>query len=724
MRLIPVEEAVTADLSEVPAENRGAIAALARRAAPLTAPELIISQHYPVYVPPRADGQIRLAMLFWEESLLPAETVATLEAGFDGVAAPTRFVARALQDSGLRLPVRVIDHAPDLASFRALVHKRRPRGPGAPLTFLHVSSCFPRKGADVLLRAWAASFTGADPVRLLIKSFPNPHNTIAADLDRLRAAHPDLAPVTLIDQDLDEAAMLDLYARSDVMVLPSRGEGYNLPAAEALAAGLRLIVTGAGGHMDFCRPDDPRIRLLAYRHAASASHLATPHSLWFEPDPDDLSDALREALAAPALPSIPEAAPSHAPDNLARFAIDLLQQPRREPLRVAWVSSWNQKCGVGEYSRLMLDALEPNALECGAEVAVTVLCDDRTPDYPAQPGQFQHIPCWLIGKEMVNLLRAIARIDAEAVVVQHQPGLIGWPYLTCLIDGIIAQGRVLTVTLHNTRDLLDQPPLQRAALLQALARADRVIVHTLADLDRLIALGLGIGLELAQNVTLFPHGLQAPLPVRPIRALDATDAPVLGCYGFFLPGKGIDTLIQAAVLLRPQWPGLTLRLVNAAYGGADSDAELARARVLAAPLGGSVQFHTEFLPHDRSLALLADCDLIVLPHRPSKEASSAALRTAMAASVPVAVSRIALFDEAEDAVLRVDAGTPETLARELDALLRDLPQRRHVQRNAANWMRARAWGPIVRRLTGMLAGLVRSRAQPAREPRPDQRSMH
>jgi FkbM family methyltransferase len=695
VRLIPVEGVVTTDLSEVPAESRRAIALLAQRPAPLSAPELIVSQHYPVHVPPRVEGQIRLALLFWEESLLPAETIATLEAGFDGVVAPTGFVARALQDSGLRLPVRVI--APPPLSGRS-----PRRAPHEPLSFLHVSSCFPRKGVDILLRAWAAAFTASDPVRLLIKSFANPHNSVADDLADLHRSHPDLAPVTLIEQDLDAAALAGLYARSDVMVLPSRGEGYNLPAAEALAAGLRLIVTGAGGHMDFCRPDDPRIRLLRYRHGVSASHLATPSSLWFEPDPDDLAAALREALERPGPVQAPAPEPQLAPraDALARFGLDLLLRPPDGQIRIAWVSSWHQRCGVAEYSRLMLDALEPDPA-----VSITVLCDHRTPSYAPLPGWLPHIPCWNAGSDCVDeLLHAIARSDAHAVAVQHQPGLVAWRGLVRLIDGVLAQGRVLTVTLHNSRDLLDQPPDDREALLAALARADRIVVHTVADLDRLAGLGL------TQRVALFPQGVPAPLPPPAPRELDRADAPIIGCYGFFLPGKGIDTLIEAACRLRERWPGLQLRLVNAAYGGADSDAEIARARSLAEPLREQVQFHIDFLPHDRSLALLTGCDVIVLPYRPSKEASSAALRTALTASVPVAVSSIALFDEADDAVLRVDADNAEALARDIDAMLCDVALRRRLQRSAAEWMGARAWPPIVRRFTGMLVGLANTRA--------------
>ncbi len=700
VRLIPVEGVVTADLSEVPPEERDAIAGLAGRAAPLSAPELIVSQHYPVHVPRRVPGQIRLALLFWEESLLPASTIATLEDGFDGIVAPTRFVARVLQDSGLRLPVRVIAHTPPLAAFAAV---RRERTPGGPLTFLHVSSCFPRKGADVLLRAWAAAFAAGDAVRLLIKSFPNPHNTIADDLAALRGAHPDLAPVTLIDRDLDAPAMAALYAQADVMVLPSRGEGYNLPAAEALAAGLRLIVTGAGGHMDFCRAGDPRIRLLRYRHAASASHLATPHSLWLEPDAEDLASAMREAVAGPAparaaAPCADEGSAPNRAEALAGFGLDLLLRPPPPPVRIAWISSWSQRCGVAEYSRLLLGSCADDR-----DTSITVLCDHRTPAYPPLPGELPHLPCWQAGGACINeLLAALSRSDPHAVMVQHQPGLISWRSLLALIDGVVGLDRVLTVTLHNTRDLLDQPRELRHALLAALSRADRVIVHTLADLDRLTGLGLF-------EVALFPQGVPAPLPMRPTRPLGRADAPVIGSTGFFLPGKGIDTLIEACVRLRERWPGLQLRLVNAEYGAAASADEIANARRLAAPMRAAVQFHTAFLPQADGLALLAGCDLIVLPYKPSKEGSSAALRTALTASVPVAVSRVALFDEAEPAVLRVDADSPDSLADALDAVLRDHERRQRAQRDAARWMADRAWPPIAARLIGLLAGLARSR---------------
>ena len=75
------------------------------------------------------------------------------------------------------------------------------------------------------------------------------------------------------------------------------------------------------------------------------------------------------------------------------------------------------------------------------------------------------------------------------VVVQHQPGLIPWITLArWLVDA--AAARPVVVTLHNTRDLTDLEETQQAEVSAALARAARVVVHSLVDLRVLKRSGL------------------------------------------------------------------------------------------------------------------------------------------------------------------------------------------------------------------------------------------
>ena len=703
VRLAPVEGLPTSDIPDVPPQQRAPIAGLVARPRHDSGPEVVISQHYPVHVPEQA-GDALFAMFFWEESRVPAETVALLNRSFRGVLAPTRFVAKVLVDSGVRVPVRLMSYLPELERFAALA--QRPRQTTPTFTFLHVSSCFPRKGVDVLLAAWARAFRAADPVRLVIKGFPNPHNDVAEQLAAARAADPGMAEIAFINRDFDDAALLALYADASAMVLPTRGEGFNIPAAEALAAGIPLIVTGHGGHMDFC--DAGNARLIRWRHAPSGSHLATPHSVWAEPDPEDLAAALREVVADPAaaaarvaagLATAVQMAAGNPAAQLDAAALDVILAPPAKPARIAWISTWNVRCGIAEYSRHILDNL-PTDENLPAPV---VLSDERTLPEPDGDQGRPARPAWNLDHDssFEALAQEIGRADPDVVAVQHQPGLFTWDRLARLLSLPALQGRAVSATLHNTRHLLDIDDPERAAAVTALAGAARVVVHTLADLDLLRDLGL------AGNTVLMPHGAPPARPPGRLRMLAPNDAPIVGCYGFFLPGKGILELIAALPLLRARWPHARLRLVNAGYGSPESAAEIAACRAAAETLGAAVEWHTSFLPHEASLDLLAGCDLVALPYQASREASSAALRSALTVGVPVMVSPIPLFDEAGDAVARFDGTDPASIADGVDRMLADHARRQALQDAARAWLAAHAWPEVAARFHLMLQGLAR-----------------
>lgn len=718
VRIVPVEGTVTDDLSGVPPEDRPVVATLTARPAFDTGPHVVISQHYPVHAPPDA-GDAALALFFWEESVIPMETVRGLNRNFRGVLAPSSFVAKTLIDSGVSVPVHRIAQSPDLAEFRLLGEERRTRRhPGATgtMTFLHVSSCLPRKGVDILLTAFVATFRRTDAVRLVIKGYPNPHNDVPAMLADILARDPDAPEIVLINRDLDRAAFLDLYRQADVMVLPTRGEGFNLPAAEAMAARIPLIVTAYGGQSDFCDPQTAR--LLSSRFAPSVSHLATGDSLWVEPSMDDLVAALGEAASARTEPAATQMARRVAAaaaridatmndtalvDSIARAATRVLLTPPSQPVRIAWITTWNVRCGVAEYSRHLISSW-PGGTETDD---IVVLADDRTA--PDEAGTCRVRIAWKLGaQDNVRMLSTIvAQEDPAVVVIQHQPGLLPWPALARLLRAEALAGRTLVVTLHNTLHLSEIEPDARSDVAEALQTAARLIVHTIADLEQLKALGL------SANVVMLPHGVPAMERLEgglKARALPPDSAPVLGCYGFFLPGKGISQLIEAAAELRGIWPKLRLRLVNASYGTAESEAEIQRCRraVEAAGLSKSVDWHTTFLPEDESRALLAGCDLVVLPYQASKEASSAALRSVLAAGVPVAVTPLAVFDDAADAVARMSGTEPASIAATARSLLQNPERREALLASAERWSSDRVWPLVAERMSGVLRALAKN----------------
>jgi glycosyltransferase involved in cell wall biosynthesis len=381
-------------------------------------------------------------------------------------------------------------------------------------------------------------------------------------------------------------------------------------------------------------------------------------------------------------------------------ALDVLLTPPPPLLRVAWITSWEVRCGVAEYGRQLLQAI-PELPKVASHVLLT---DERWQDDARPPDALAHAvhACWRIGDpaSLPALEATISAEDPHAVVIQHQPGLMLWDTLAALLDGVALRGRTTVVTLHNTQHLLEQDEPARAGVGAALARADRVFVHTLADLERLRTLGLDV------NVAVIPHGVKAHAPVL---ASGPTASPIIGCYGFFLPGKGIGELIRALAILRRTVPDARLRLVNAEYGTPESAAEIALCRAVAEEVGvtAAIEWHTAFLPAEEALALLAGCTVVALPTQTSKESSSASVRDALAAGPTVMVTPLHIYDDVGDTVVRAGGTDPASLAATLAAILGGTA--RPTREAARTWIAARSWDVVAARFWGTLIGLSATR---------------
>ena len=94
---------------------------------------------------------------------------------------------------------------------------------------------------------------------------------------------------TIQEGALSRAEMRDLYASSDVMVLPTRGEGWGLPIVEAMAMELPVIVTNFSGPTEYLT--DSNSYPIGYSMVERHSHM------YAEPDFDQLVSTLRHVFA-------------------------------------------------------------------------------------------------------------------------------------------------------------------------------------------------------------------------------------------------------------------------------------------------------------------------------------------------------------------------------------------------------------------------------------------
>jgi glycosyltransferase involved in cell wall biosynthesis len=115
----------------------------------------------------------------------------------------------------------------------------------SPFTFYAQAHLSPRKGFDVLIRAFARRFRGAEAIRLVIGG----GGEIRGDLERLAASTGVGSQVTFLGAIPRDAIRNAMWA-ANCFVLPSYAENFGVVLIEALSTGLPVISTRCGGPED------------------------------------------------------------------------------------------------------------------------------------------------------------------------------------------------------------------------------------------------------------------------------------------------------------------------------------------------------------------------------------------------------------------------------------------------------------------------------------------
>jgi hypothetical protein len=149
---------------------------------------------------------------------------------------PSAFCLDSLLASGCDRPVKIMPLGIDLESYFVDDAKVE----SDVFTFGFAGAASTRKGFDILLRAFQDEFRADEPVRLAIRSSSILSSTLPADV-RIKA---DMGAVSI-------EAMRQFYQCVDLLVLPTRGEGFALTPLEAMACGTCAAVTAWGGSLDY-----------------------------------------------------------------------------------------------------------------------------------------------------------------------------------------------------------------------------------------------------------------------------------------------------------------------------------------------------------------------------------------------------------------------------------------------------------------------------------------
>ncbi|WP_269623841.1 glycosyltransferase [Prochlorococcus marinus] len=616
--------------------------------------------------PPRvndAKGVINLLHSYgWEESEFPSQWVNDFNANLQGMTVMSEQVKKILIDNGVQLPIKVsglgLDHFKNIKStidFKVKAKKFK---------ILHISSCFPRKGVDILIKAYANSFSDSDDVSLIVKTFDNPHNKIDSILEQARQTYSNFPDVILIKDDLNDSQIKSLYKQSDLLVAPSRGEGFGLPIAEAMLIGVPVITTNWGGQLDFCNSKNSW--LVDYQFVQSKSHFRLDFSCWAEPSCLHLGELIKEVYILPkeevrkktiaARSAVEKMTWNNVALKNKQFVEDQFITKIDPSIRLGFISTFNSRCGIASYTKHLLEFLP------GKIFLFTPLSESSNNNIK---NDYEIIPSWNIDSKVDDfslLIDNIKSLNITSIIIQFNFSFFDFDRFHNLIN-LLSQARINTIIImHSTIAPVNNESKKVSKLINSLKKCDRILVHTIDDLNRLKGQGL------IDNVSLFPHGIldfspnqnnSSPLK----RSFRLKNKIRIASYGFCLPNKGFKQLILAINILRKKNINIYLDIYSAIY----SEDYLYVYEELVSlvnelNLAKYIFINNKFMSDIETLNILSKYQSVVFPYQESQESSSASVRHGLASNRPVLVTPSSIFNDVLDLVDVCQGFNPEDIA--------------------------------------------------------------
>ena len=168
--------------------------------------------------------------------------------------------------------IEVVPEGVDPAKFHPHVRSSYTNHQDEIYRVLVVSKFEERKGFPELLEGYAKAF-GSDPAaKLLLKSdslymMSHPGDAYQNNIAELQGLveQAGIKNATYLNGVLSDDDLAHLYNACDVLLFPSRAEGWGLPLIEAIATGMPVATTFYSGHTEFLTPIKDKVGLLDHR---------------------------------------------------------------------------------------------------------------------------------------------------------------------------------------------------------------------------------------------------------------------------------------------------------------------------------------------------------------------------------------------------------------------------------------------------------------------------
>ncbi len=156
--------------------------------------------------------------------------------------------------SGVNKPISVVPHSLDMSLYKKYTDGNKIAELVDTYNFMFVGEFIERKNIKALVRAFHSEFEPYEPVNLVIKtskaSLEDVQNYTAQIKNGLKIRKNYKSDI-IISGKLDFSDYVSVMSQCHCFVMPSRGEGFCIPALEAMSTGLPLVYTSGTGLEDY-----------------------------------------------------------------------------------------------------------------------------------------------------------------------------------------------------------------------------------------------------------------------------------------------------------------------------------------------------------------------------------------------------------------------------------------------------------------------------------------
>ena len=350
-------------------------------------------------------------------------------------------------------------------------------------------------------------------------------------------------------------------------------------------------------------------------------------------------------------------------------------------MRVVFLSTFHEQCGVATHAEGLKEGLEA----CGVHVDVIsprLIPEDK--GWGDQPPRL-----WnrnrAFGFEALRVVAAIKALRPDVVHAQVNLSLFSSRVLYNIAFLLRRAGIPFVVTLHGRKGGSWGRNFKLWRMTRALRHAD-VIVHsedhrTELGRDRVHIISPGLPRRKARPMREARKALGIP-----------QDLEGLAHFGFLVPDKGVAEMVRAVAEL----PDVFYWIAGAVYASDESRACFDDLKRLVRELGIENRVHLtgEFLPEEQAIGELEAADWIVLNYLTGgAQGASGAVRRALSAGRPVAVTSAPVFDDVRSGVHTMNG----PLAASLRAMLADRKLAEETTARGAALCEEQTWHRVAER---------------------------